>query len=249
MNPKTVKKYSSLAYRKYRDKWGLFLAEGYHIVEELLNSDWRIEAILTSKKEMFEKLQGGQKADRIELVKPDVINKIATTKSPQDILAAVKIPELPPPDISGLKRIIIADGIKDPGNLGTIIRTARAFDYDLIITTENSADIYNPKVVRATQGALFGIGALPGLPAGKIAGKLKSSHKIYALMPEGDILIDKIKPAGKSALIIGMEIEGVSSALQRICDYSIKIPQSRHVESLNAAVAAGIAMYIFSSGS
>jgi TrmH family RNA methyltransferase len=249
MNLKTVKKYSSLSQKKYRDKFGLFLAEGKHIVDELLKSGWEIESLLTSKPELFESLSDSKKADNIDLVKPGVISKIATTKTPQDILAVVKIPEMQGFDISGPGKIIIADGIKDPGNMGTIVRTARAFDYDLVVTTENSADIYNPKVVRATQGALFGIEVLTELAMGEITGKLKSSHKVYALTLDGDTDINEIKPEKNYALIIGTEIEGVSATLQKACDYLVRIPHSHKVESLNAAVAAGIAMYIFSSRS
>lgn len=249
MNLKNVKKYSSLAHKKYRDKWGLFLAEGRHIVNELLNSDWEIQSLLTSDAQMFEIFREGKKAENIEFVAPSVLSKIATTKTPQEILAVVRIPEKPEVDITAMARIIVADGISDPGNMGTIIRTARAFDFDLVITSEYSADIFNPKVVRSTQGAIFGIRTLAGLTAREITDKLKSSHKIYALSPDGKVDINKITPADKSALIIGTEIEGVSETLQNASDYLVRIPHSKNVESLNAAVAAGIAMHIFSSGS
>jgi len=249
MNIKTVKKYASLSQRKYRDKWQLFLAEGKHIVEELLKSDWEIESILTSGSKTFEKLKSEKKAVNCELVKQDVINKIATTKTPQEILAVVRIPQNPRHGIPAAGRVIITDGIKDPGNMGTIIRTARAFNFDLVITTENSVDIYNPKVVRGSQGAIFGIGLLTGLPAARIAELLKPGHLIYALTPDGDTDIDEISPEMKSALIIGTEIEGVSKTLLDNCDHLIRIPHSRGVESLNAAVAAGIAMFLFNTRS
>jgi len=249
MNIKTVKKYASLAQRKYREKWQLFLAEGNHIVEELLKSDWEIESILTSGSKTFEKLNFEKKEVNCELVKQDVINKIATTKTPQEILAVVRIPQNPRYDIPAAGRVIITDGIKDPGNMGTIIRTARAFDFDLVITTENSVDIYNPKVVRASQGAIFGIGLLAGLPAARIAELLKPDHVIYALTPDGDTGINEISFETNSALIIGTEIEGVSGTLLDNCDHHIRIPHSRDVESLNAAVAAGVAMFVFNTRS
>jgi len=248
MNIKTVKKYASLSQRKYRDKWQLFLAEGKHIVEELLKSDWEIDSILTSESKTLEKLDFEEKAVNCELVKQDVINKIATTKTPQEILAVVRIPQNQRHDIPATRRVIITDGIKDPGNMGTIIRTARAFDFDLVITTENSVDLYNPKVVRASQGAIFGIGLLAGLPAARIAELLKSGHLIYALTPDGDTDINQIRPKKNCALIIGTEIEGVSKTLLDNCHHLIRIPHSRDVESLNAAVAAGIAMFVFGPG-
>jgi TrmH family RNA methyltransferase len=249
MNLKTVKKYSSLAHKKYRERHGLFLVEGKHVVDELLKSDWKIESILTTNTEIFQRLRDHKKAANIEMAKPGVIEKIATTSAPQEVLAVTRIPEPRRLDISGMTRIIVADRVNDPGNMGTIIRTARAFDFDLVITTRNSADIYNPKVVRATQGALFGINILPDQSPGSIMEKLKPSHTIYALSPGGDIDIGDIKPDQKSALIIGTEIEGVSETLQNKSDFLVRIPHSNIVESLNAAVAAGIAMHHFSSTS
>jgi TrmH family RNA methyltransferase len=249
MNIKTVKKYASLSHRKYREKWGLFLAEGNHIVEELLKSDWEIESILISGSEPFKKPNFLKKAVNYEPVNQDVINKIATTKTPQEILAVAKIPKNPHYDFSTASRVIITDGIKDPGNMGTIIRTARAFDFDLVMTTENSVDIFNPKVVRASQGAMFGIKLLAGLPAARIAELLKPGHLICALTPDGDTDIDDLSSGMNSALIIGTEIEGVSRTLLDTCYHLIIIPHSRDVESLNAAVAAGIAMFVFNSRS
>ncbi len=245
MNQNRLKKYSSLAFGKYRKKYGLFLAEGRHLVEELLKSDWDIETIISSGDDNDKLIRKSRRKTEVEIVKQSVINKIATTKTAQDILAVVKIPESKstlPPD---LNRIVVADGIKDPGNMGTIIRTARAFYFDALIATASSVDIFNPKVARATQGAMFGVNLILNIDIVKIAGKLKRTHKFYALDPDGDTDIDYLKPSGKAVLMIGSETEGVSRPLLELADHRVRIPHSDSVESLNAAVACGIAMHRF----
>jgi TrmH family RNA methyltransferase len=245
MNQNLIKKYSSLRYKKYRKKYRLFLAEGYHLVEELLKSDWKIESVLTSNIQRYKELEGLKKIGSLELVNPSVINKIADTSTPQDILAVVEIPSPPDSgyDIEG--HVVIADRIKDPGNLGTIIRTARAFGFDAVVSTSTSADIFNPKTVRATQGAMFRIKILYSLKVALLENFLKPTHTFYALDPGGDKDVDNIQPADRSALIIGSEIEGIDDSLLALADYRIKIPQSDTVDSLNAAVAGGIAMHRF----
>jgi len=246
MNQKTIKKYSSLAFKKYREGYGLFLAEGYHIIEELLKSDWEIESLITSNNEMFEKLDSFRRSLNPELVKPAIINKIADAKTPQEILAIVKIPETRGTDIAIYNRIAVADGIKDPGNIGTMIRTARAFGFNAVIITSKSVDIFNPKVVRAAQGAMFGIALFYNVRAGDISNNLKSTHTFYALDPRGDIDINEIDPDDKSVLMAGSEIEGISESLLKLADYRVRISHSDSVDSLNAAVACGIAMHRFS---
>jgi len=244
MNQKTIKKYSSLAFKKYREIHGLFLAEGYHVVEELLKSDWEIESLITSNSEISQKLGSPRGTLKPELVKPGVIDKIADAKTPQEILALVKIPQIQT-DMAIHNRIVVADGIKDPGNMGTLIRTAYAFGFDAVITTSKSVDIFNPKVVRATQGAMFGLSLFYDIKTDVILNSLKSTHTFYALDSSGDADIDDIEPDDRYVLMIGSEIEGISESLLNLADYRIRISHTGSVDSLNAAVAGGIAMHRF----
>ena len=246
MNQKTVKKYASLKYAKYREEHGLFLAEGNHVVDSLITSEYEIESIITSDKKTIESLKKNDRNVDIEFVGRQVIDRIATTSTPQEVLAVVRIPEIRGFEPATLHRIVVADGIKDPGNMGTIIRTAAAFGFEMVITTTDSVDIYNPKVVRSTQGALFQIKTVPGLKSEFFLRELKASHTIYSLSARGDSEIDRVKPAGKSTLVIGSEIDGVSETILENSDFRLKIPQRGVVDSLNAAVAAGIVMFIFS---
>ncbi len=215
------------------------------MVEELLKSDWEIETIVSSRQINEKYLNATGSNIAVELVDQSVIDKIATTKTAQDILAVVKIPDMTAAKMAGLDKIVIADGIKDPGNMGTIIRTAKAFDFNLLITTPESVDIFNPKVVRATQGAMFGIQMLLNIKIEIIINGLKPSHKFCALVRDGAIDLDNLPRNRKSALIVGTEIDGVSKPLLDNSDFLVRIPHSESVESLNAAVAAGIAMYHF----
>jgi TrmH family RNA methyltransferase len=246
MNQKTLKKYSSLKLAKYREEYRLFLGEGKHIVDELLSSDYEVESIITSRRDIFDELRNIRENLKIELIGPAAIARIATTRTPQEILAVVRIPERLDPDPAKQDRIVIADGIKDPGNMGTIIRTARAFGFDLVMTTADSADIYNPKVVRSTQGAIFAIKTMTSMKSEEIIRRLGSTHTFYSLATGGKTELDQVRPAKKSALVIGTEIRGVSRAFLDNSDFIIRIPHRKEADSLNAAVAAGIAMYVFS---
>jgi RNA methyltransferase, TrmH family len=251
MNQNEIKKVSSLAHGKYRKEYGLFLAEGTHVIEELLKSSWEIQVIIVSHEAAdsgdLNSLLDTASRHRmpIETVNRIIFDKMATTDTPQGILAVIKLPRNDPGALIPKNRILIADGVSDPGNLGTMIRTAAAFGFGGFITTPGSADIFNPKTVRAAQGALFHLTVANHLGYEEIAGKLKMSHKIYALSAEATIDLKSVKPAIKSALVVGAEISGVSREISKMADQILRIPMSGRVESLNAAVAAGIAMYEF----
>jgi RNA methyltransferase, TrmH family len=251
MNQNEIKKVSSLTQGKYRKEYGLFLAEGIHVVEELLKSSWAIQLLVVS----HEAADSGnlkslidattRRRVKVEAVTRIIFDKLTTTDTPQGILAVAKLPPNDPGRLISQNRILIADGVSDPGNLGTMIRTAAAFGFGGFVTTPGSADIFNPKTVRATQGALFHLVVANHLSYEDIASKLKMSHRIYALSAEATADLQSVKPAVKSALVVGAEISGVSREILKIADQIIRIPMSGPVESLNAAVAAGIAMYEF----
>jgi TrmH family RNA methyltransferase len=246
MNENRKKMFRSLAHAKYRRMHRLFLVEGAHAVEELLKSDWNVESVMASDPEAYSSLISSTRDTRIEQVSQKDLNRIATTTTPQDILAVARIPENDLRNILLQDRILIADGLRDPANMGTIIRTAAAFGFGAIITTAGSVDIFNPKVVRATQGAMFAIDIARRITIREILGRLHRSHTIYALSAGGDEDLQKIRIDRRAALIVGAEIAGVSEQLLKVSHHKVRIPISTTVESLNAAVAAGIAMFLFS---
>jgi len=230
-NNEKIKEYAKLSDKKYREKTGLFLIEGKHLIEEASK-----KGII---KDMF--LLDGEKTDikqiPITYVSLPVLKKLSSVTNPSKIIAVCY--KLVANEIKG--NILILDDISDPGNLGTIIRSAVAFDYQTIILSPKSVDIYNPKVIRASEGMLFNINIVISelLPSIK---ELKA--KDYLILGT-DVKKGK-NPQGiekMHALIIGSEANGVSGKLLSLTDENLKIEMNSICESLNAGVSASILMY------
>ncbi len=249
MNQNQLKKLSSLSEAKYRKRHNLFLAEGVHVVKELLKSNWEAELLVITHKaaesgELASILEAASlKSIPTEIIARKDFSKIATTETPQEILAVAKLPPSRLGKFSSQKRILIADGVSDPGNLGTMIRSAAAFGFGGIVTTPGAADIFSPKAVRATQGALFQLVTANHIGAMEIVEELKATHKFYALAADGNIELHEARIMDKLALVVGAEIAGVGPEFLEAAIQILRIPISGGIESLNAAVAAGIAMY------
>ena len=249
MNEKEIKKITSLSQGKYREEHGLFLVEGPHLVRVLLRSEWPPGDIIISESEsnsknlrdILEKAEARKAA--IQMVEERIFKKLSSTQTPQGILAVVPIAKIGLDQVLVKDRIMVADGIGDPGNMGTIIRTAAAFGFEGLITTLGSVDIYSPKVVRATQGAIFRTVFIEHMIPTECVRNLQGNHKIYSLMPHDGKSIDSVNISPKLALVIGAEISGVDPIFIKATDHLVRIPMSGRVESLNAAVAAGIAMF------
>ena len=187
------------------------------------------------------------KADIKETVKDDIFNKISDTKSPQGILAIVYMPEVNPDAIYEKKNasVLVLDEVRDPGNIGTIIRTAQGMGFDAVIFSKGCADIYQPKIVRSTMGSLLKV------PCIKLENDLKTELEnikkhgftIYATALNNSISITEIIFDEKAAIIIGNEANGISDEAFLMSDQNITIPMKNGLESYNASVAASILMY------
>jgi TrmH family RNA methyltransferase len=247
-----IKKISSLSHGKYRKLHALFVVEGAHVVEELLKSRWEVQSLIVTYEAAEDKgiipliKAAERRRTSVEVIPQKIFSRLSDTESPQGILALAVLPQTNLPQLLTARRILIADGVADPGNLGTMIRTAAAFGFEGFITTPGSVDIFSPKTVRASQGSMFHLEIANQLDYKDIAQQIKPSHKIYTLTAQASIDLETSKPAVKAALVIGAEISGVSPEISALTDLALKIPMSSRVESLNAAVAAGIAMYEFS---
>jgi TrmH family RNA methyltransferase len=249
MNQDLIKKIASLAHSRYRHNYGLFLVEGIHSVAGLLNSDWDVQSFVITHE--VKSTPAGERllkvAERknvfIHLVSNKIFEKLAATESPQGVLALARLPETDIRQFLAQKLILIADGVADPGNLGTMIRAMAAFGFTGIASTPGSADIFGPKTIRATQGTLFVTTIINHIDSGKLIKELSSTHKIYALTGHQGDDLRKVKAAPRIALVVGAEISGVSDPFIKAADFRLQIPMSGPVESLNAAVAASIAMY------
>ena len=218
-----IKEYAKLNEKKYRDELGLFIIEGIHLVEEAKEYNI-IKEILTTNPN----IEG-------TLVSEEVMKKLTNQKSVVEVCAICN--KLDKKNITD--KILILDNIQDPGNIGTLIRSAISFGFNTIVM-ENSADIYSSKVVRATQGALFKINIINTNIIDFI--KKLNGYKIYGTSLKNGVGLKQIEKAQKLAIILGNEGNGVRSELLDITDNNIFIEMS-NMESLNVGVAGGILMY------
>ena len=231
-----VKKYLKLKEKKYRDKYSEFLVEGEHLVLEAYKAGLIKELILE------EKTNYNIDIPNTIYLSTNIIKKISNVDSPQKIMALCEKME----NKSTLKnKTLLIDNIQDPGNLGTIIRSAVAFNVDTIVLSEDCVDLYNPKVIRATQGMLFHINIIKK-DLKEIAKELhKENITIYKTDVTNGINARDLsqKEREKYALIIGNEGNGVRKYLEPLCDKNLYIPMNEKTESLNVAIATSIILY------
>jgi TrmH family RNA methyltransferase len=228
-NNEKVKYYAKLNDKKYRKSEKLFIASGEHLVSEALKKNIVKEILLL---EGEENIYGNA-----TYVSKEVLKKISNLDTNPKVLAVCHIRENH--EIKG--NVIILDDIKDPGNLGTIIRSAVAFNYETIILSNSSVDIYNSKVVRSAEGMLFNVNIIIDDLA-KIINDLKDkNYKIYGTDVKGGTFPSLEE--NKHALIIGSEARGMSEDLKELCDKCLYIKMNSKCESLNAGVSASILMY------
>ena len=221
-----VKYWNSLKEKKVRDKERRFLIEGDHLINEAKRQNLIIETISVID----------STADY--LVTEDIMKKISSQTSISYNAAVVRF--IPEDSISG--NIIILDGIQDPGNLGTIIRSCIAFNFTTIILGDNSVDLYNPKVVRATEGMIFHINVLRR-NLGEFIPTLKNlGYKIVGTDVINGVDIKNLEH-DDIALVLGSEGQGLSKSVRELCDEFVYINMNESCESLNVGVAASILMY------
>lgn len=239
----TIKYFISLNDKKTRMNAKRFIVEGYHLVNEASKTNL-LEAIISTDEKELKKINNVKRY----LVNDAIINKIATTKNPQNILGIVKmldhnITNLLPIIKGNKTKLIMLDDVNDPGNLGTIIRTAAGLGYDGIIMSPNTVDLYNEKVIRSTQGVMFKIPIIKANLQEII--KLLKKEKVFcigtALTNAKDV--KHITKKDKFAICIGNEAKGISKEVLDNMDENVKIAMKNDVESLNVSIAAGIIMY------
>lgn len=246
-NPKIRRVRELLAKRSERDSSGAFVVEGVRLAEEAFASGWPVELVLFSGELSARGQQALNKlsdsAVEIEEIASHLMDGLTDTETSQGILAVIQHHEIPLP--AGADFFVVADVIRDPGNLGTLIRTCAAAGVDELFLTPGSVDPFAPKVLRAGMGAQF---RLPIHQAGweQIAATLHNRPdpaRILLSDVEGGKTAWESDLRGPLALVIGSEAEGVSSAARQAADDNIHIPMPGRSESLNAAVAAGILIF------
>ena len=239
-----VKNALKLKQRKYREQQGRFLVEGIRFIEEGLK-EGVVDYILYSRK--LYRVNGSEsilssEVDKFEIDEP-LIKELSETENPQGAVAVVRKQSYALEDIEG-DFIVIADGVQDPGNLGTIIRTSDAAGASAVILIKGTVDVYNSKTLRSTMGSVFHIPILFFDDFESLCSILKNrGFNIYAssLDAEGYIYTSDFK--GKTAIIIGNEANGIPEEHINLATHKIKIPMQGRAESLNAASAAAIIIY------
>jgi TrmH family RNA methyltransferase len=245
-----VKLYSSLKHKKYRRQHGLFIADGPHLVMEALKSDWQPAKVVITHEAMDLAFKLEVPKNSLAIAASRQFGQISPSRTPQGILAIVKSidsSDLRPRIIRDAISLIACDNISDPGNLGAIIRTAAAFSYDAVILIGNCAEIYNPKVVRATQGALFKIPIIERVSSSRFIKDFVGIFDTVVLSNKAKKSLSSVPVLNRPLIVVGGETTGIDPQIEASAQYLLKIEQSDKVESLNAAIAAGVAMYKFSA--
>ncbi|MDR3256284.1 MAG: RNA methyltransferase [Endomicrobium sp.] len=226
--------------KKFRDESGLFFVEGQKQIGEI-SKNWTIKQIFRSKKYKNDITD----SKSIITLSDHLFNKLSTTKSPQGIIAIVEKKHYNIEKViktSGL--FIILENIQDPGNLGTIIRSADAFGVKAVFVSKESADTYSNKTVRATMGSIFHLPIIGNIEIKYILNLMKKEKfTVFAASLKGKKYLNNIKFSNKSVLLIGNEANGLKSETENLADVFVKIHMPGHTESLNVAVAASIIMY------
>ena len=228
----------SLKEKKNRDEKSLFVVEGFKQVSEI-PKDWKIKFVLVTEK------YKDFNTDKLYITTEKIFKKISDTQTPQEILAVVEKKKFDKETILSNKGIfVVIDTLQDPGNIGTIIRTAESFGCKGIFISKNSADVYSDKVVRSTMGAIFNIPIVQECDIVSLVQLMKQRQiKTYAFSLDTNNMLSTFKFENNVALIIGNESKGINKNVLDIVDDKIKIDMRGKSQSLNAAVACSVAIY------
>lgn len=238
------KECQKLSQKKYRDREGLYLIEGYNLIGEAPRSQLRYAVVRAGS--VYEDL--GLDASRVYLMEQSLFDKLAQTETSQGILAVVEKPQYREKDIAEFcgagKNLVVLDRLQDPGNIGTIIRTAEGAGYAAVAAVKGTGDIYAPKTIRAAAGSVFRIPIIQvedNREIRRLADAL--GKRLTVTCFDTDNYYFDADLSRDTMLVIGNEGQGVSQELVELADIKVKIPMEGKLESLNASVAAGILLY------
>ena len=226
--------------RTFRREENAFAAEGPKLLAEALRWGARVETVMAVPGVSLPELPAGT---RVAELPEQLLACVADTETPQGIVFVCRGKPLAMPERLEGRRWLVLDGVQDPGNVGTIWRTADAFGADGLILCNGCADPWNPKTVRSTMGAVFRLSVYEGTlkdAAGRLAA---ASIPLYAAALRDNTADIRDVPLDRAAVIIGSEGRGVSEEALSLCKNTIKIPMRDRCESLNAAVAASVVLW------
>ncbi|MFU8771911.1 MAG: TrmH family RNA methyltransferase [Anaerolineales bacterium] len=231
--------------RRFRRESRAFVVEGVRMAEEALQSGWEVMLVFYTQ-DLGERGQQAvqryaAKGVHVAEVSPQIMRVISETQTPQGIVVVLSMVELKPRD--NLDFILISDGIRDPGNLGTILRTASSAGVDGVILTPTNVDLYAPKVIRSAMGAHFRLPVL-SLNWQEINRTIRENNmRVYLAAAEKGVIYYQTNFTCPLAIIIGGEAAGHSQEAQSLVDEWVNIPMPGGGESLNAAIAAALLLY------
>lgn len=233
-----IKYIQSLQHKKYRQKFSQFVAEGDKIVQELLQGAYGVKAVYATKAwlEAHASLVGNVTGIEVQEVDDAILKQLSSLSTPNQAVALADIPTLPPPVLKGGITLAL-EAIRDPGNMGTIIRIADWFGIRQIICSPDCVDAYNAKTIQATMGSMMRVPVIEM----DLFTLLKTPDQVasYAATLYGHNIVDT-KKLKEGIILIGNESRGLSEEIIQLSSHQITIPRIGHAESLNAAVATGI---------
>lgn len=248
-----IKKIKKLKDKKYRDEENCYIIEGIKLVKEAIEENQNIKSIV-----ICEDCINDESIDQktlYEVAKYDctyvsekVFGFITDVSNPQGILAVLEKNNHSDKMNYSEDIIVVLDGLQDPGNLGTILRTIDSANLKQVVVSKDTADVYNPKVVRSTMGAIFRVNIIESKNLVESLQNLKENGYetvVTALDTKNSVYDIEYK---KKVIVIGNEANGVSKEVKEFADYKVKIPMPGKTESLNASVAAGIMIYEYVRG-
>lgn len=257
-NNKAVKDAAALAEKKHRDAAGCYIVEGPNLIKDALAQGVVLRTIFFQQQETMNAGREEEwtqiRALAFESSRPiqifslsrEAFGKIAQTETPQGVLAVAEKKKTTEEDIFKVKggNVLVLDRIQDPGNLGTLLRTAEAAGLSGVLLLKGCGDVYSPKTVRAAAGTLFRLPLLwVSSPAEAMAILHKNNKRIYAAAARDSTFYFRCALAENAAIIVGNEGNGVAEEFRKGADQIISIPMEGGIESLNAALAGGIIMY------
>ncbi len=251
INNETIKSIKKLNEKKYRDKENKYIIEGIKIVEEAYKTKQQFSYVIiceeilnkTSIDKTYITYLINQESNKVIYVSEKVFKYLTDTITPQGILAVLEKNNNIDKFINN--NILFLDRVQDSGNLGTIIRTAKAFGFNNIILNEGCADPYNSKVLRSTMGNIFSINlSILNDNGVDILERLKDDgYSIYLATLKDSTEISKVKFKDKKVIVMGNEANGISAEILNISENKILIPMENDTESLNVAIATAIILY------
>ena len=233
-----------LHQKKFRDESGLFIVEGIKSVDDLLRSSFEVEEVLATEAWVGEH-ESEVPAAELTLVTPAEMERLSAWKNPQPVMAVVRIPQRDLSDIQYDQPLLILDDIRDPGNMGTIIRTADWFGIRQLVCSQTTVELYNPKVIQATMGSFTRVKVYYTDLESFIDNNLKERRVLGAFLEGTPVQRFDFQPS--DVIVIGNEANGITEAVARKINTKILIDSpvksADKAESLNASIAAAIMMY------